>query len=103
MEKYKVVIDTNIFVSAFLGSKNAKLIVRDVFTGQCSLIMSQEQLQEIKIVLQRPKLSKYIHPHELDEFISLLSLKTIVGFTNIDFETLVMSVSFLADIWIILK
>lgn len=34
MEKYKVVVDTNIFVSAFLGSKNAKLIVRDIFTGQ---------------------------------------------------------------------
>lgn len=29
MGKYKVVVDTNIFVSAFLGSKNAKLIVRD--------------------------------------------------------------------------
>ncbi|MCX8132213.1 MAG: putative toxin-antitoxin system toxin component, PIN family [Clostridia bacterium] len=40
--------------------------------------MSHEQLQEVKTVLQRPKFSKYIHPHELDEFISLLSLKTIV-------------------------
>lgn len=78
MEKYKVVVDTNIFVSAFLGSKNAKLIVRDIFTGQYSLIMSHEQLQEIKTVLQRPKFSKFIHPHELDEFIGLLSLKTLV-------------------------
>ena len=55
MEKYKVVVDTNIFVSAFLGSKNAKLIVRDIFTGQYSLVMSHEQLQEVKAVLQRPK------------------------------------------------
>lgn len=69
MKKYKVVVDTNLFVSAFLGSKNAKLIVRDVFTEQYSLIMSHEQRQEIRIVLQRPKFSKYIHPHELDEFI----------------------------------
>lgn len=78
MEKYKVVVDTNIFVSAFLGSKNAKPIVRDIFTGQYSLIMSHEQLKEVKTVLQRPKFSKYIHPHELDEFISLLSLKVVV-------------------------
>ncbi len=77
MEKYKVVVDTNIFVSAFLGSKNAKLIVRDIFTGQYSLIMSHEQL-EIKSVLQRSKFDKYIHSHELAEFISLLSLRTIV-------------------------
>ncbi len=78
MEKYKVVVDTNIFVSAFLGSKNAKLIVRDIFTEQYSLIMSHEQLKEVKTVLQRPKFSKYIHPHKLDEFISLLSLKAVV-------------------------
>lgn len=75
MAKYKVVVDTNIFVSAFLGSKNAKLIVRDIFTGQYALIMSQEQLKEIEKVLQRPKFKKYIHPHELQEFISLLGLK----------------------------
>lgn len=77
MEKCKVVVDTNIFVSAFLGSKNAKLIVRDIFTGQYTLIMSHEQLQEVKAVLLRPKFIKYIHLNELDEFISLLSLKTI--------------------------
>ena len=78
MVKYKVVVDTNIFVSAFLGSKNAKLIVRDIFAGQHIIIMSHEQLQEIKTVLLRPKFSKYIHPYELDEFLSLLSLKIIV-------------------------
>lgn len=78
MVKYRVVVDTNVFVSAFLGSKNAKLIIRDIFTGQYSLIMSHEQLQEIKTVLLRPKFSKYIHPNELDELIGLLSLKILV-------------------------
>jgi len=78
MGKYKVVVDTNIFVSAFLGSKNAKLIVRDILTDQHILIMSREQLVEIKAVLQRPKFCKHIHPHELEEFISLLSFKIIV-------------------------
>ena len=52
--------------------------MRDIFTDQYSLIMSHEQLQEIKFVLQRPKFDKYILPHELSKFISLLSYKTIV-------------------------
>lgn len=78
MGKHKIVVDTNIFVSAFLGSKNAKLIVRDIFIGQYLLIMSHEQLQEIKTVLLRPKFSKYIHPYEVEELVSLLSLKAII-------------------------
>ena len=40
MGKYKIVVDTNIFVSSFLGSKNAKLIVRDIFAGQHQIVMS---------------------------------------------------------------
>jgi len=78
IKKHKIVVDTNIFVSAFLGSKNAKLIVRDVFTEQFSLVMSREQLQEIETVLQRPKFNKYIHPHEIEELISILSLRAII-------------------------
>jgi putative PIN family toxin of toxin-antitoxin system len=78
MKIIKVVVDTNIFISAFLGSKNAKLIVRDLFTEQYLLVMSHEQLREIKAVLQRPKFSNYIHPHELEEFISLLNFKSFI-------------------------
>lgn len=40
--------------------------------------MSQKQLQEINTVLRRPRFNKYIHPHELEEFMGLLRLKTIV-------------------------
>ncbi len=78
MKIYKVVVDTNIFISAFLGSKNAKLIVRDIFMDQYLLIMSHEQMQELKTVLQRPKFSEHIHPHEIDELLDNLALKTIV-------------------------
>ncbi|MFW5648739.1 MAG: hypothetical protein ACOCG5_06585 [Candidatus Alkaliphilus sp. MAG34] len=33
MEKTKIVVDTNIFVSAFLGSKNAKLLIKEIING----------------------------------------------------------------------
>lgn len=78
MEKIKIVIDTNIFVSAFLGSKNARLLVKETINGDFLLVISKEQLREIKEVLYRPKFSKYITPAEVDELISLLSMKAIV-------------------------
>ncbi|MGH4139703.1 putative toxin-antitoxin system toxin component, PIN family [Clostridium sp.] len=78
MNKIKVVIDTNIFVSAFLGSKNAKLILKEIINGEFLLIMSTEQLRELKEVLNRPKFSKYITLREVEELIALLSMKVIV-------------------------
>lgn len=78
MKKIKIVIDTNIFVSAFLGSKNARLVLKEAIDGDFLLVMSKEQLREIKEVLYRPKFSKYIIPAEVDELISLLSIKAIV-------------------------
>ena len=78
MVKIKVVIDTNIFVSAFLGSKNAKLILKEIINDEFLLVMSTEQLAEIKEVLHRPKFSKYISVGEVEELIALLSMKVIV-------------------------
>lgn len=34
MKKIKVVIDTNIFISAFLGSKNAKFLMKEIFNDE---------------------------------------------------------------------
>ena len=78
MVKIKVVIDTNIFVSAFLGSKNAKLILKEIINDEFLLVMSTEQLAEIKEFLHRPKFSKYISVGEVEELIALLSMKVIV-------------------------
>ncbi len=78
MKKVKIVIDTNIFVSAFLGSKNARLVLKEAIEGDFLIVMSKGQLREIKEVLYRPKFNKYITPAEVDELISLLSIKAIV-------------------------
>jgi putative PIN family toxin of toxin-antitoxin system len=78
MQKIRLVIDTNIFVSAFLGSKNAKFLVKEIFNDEYDLIISEEQLREIDEVLRRPKFTKYILTWEIEELISLLSLKIIV-------------------------
>lgn len=77
MKKIKVVIDTNIFISAFLGSKNAKFLMKEIFNNEYILIMSAEQLLEIKEVLNRPKFKKYVSKSEIDALIELLSLKIV--------------------------
>lgn len=78
MSKTKIVVDTNIFISAFLGSKNAKLLLKEIINDEFILIMSNEQLVEVKEVLSRPKFQKYITPGEIDELITLLSMKVIM-------------------------
>ena len=34
MGKIKIVVDTNIFVSAFLGSKNAKFLLKEIINDE---------------------------------------------------------------------
>ena len=75
MGKIKIVVDTNIFISAFLGSKKARFLLKDIINDEYILIMSSEQLLEIKEVLNRPKFKKYISKAEIDELIELISLK----------------------------
>ncbi len=74
MQKTKIVIDTNIFISTFLGSKNAKFLIKEVITGEFDLVMGTEQLNELENVLKRPKFSKYISQGEVEEFMANLSL-----------------------------
>ncbi|MBN4069615.1 MAG: putative toxin-antitoxin system toxin component, PIN family [Alkaliphilus sp.] len=78
MERIKIVVDTNIFVSAFLGSKNAKFLVKEIINDEYEVVMSQIQLNEIETVLKRKKFEKYISQGEVDEFVSALSLKIIM-------------------------
>ncbi|MBS3968885.1 MAG: putative toxin-antitoxin system toxin component, PIN family [Clostridia bacterium] len=78
MSKIKIVIDTNIFISAYLGSKKAKFLIKEILNDEYILIMSDEQLSEVKEVLLRPKFSKYILPGEVEELVSLLSLKVAI-------------------------
>ncbi|MBS4025284.1 MAG: putative toxin-antitoxin system toxin component, PIN family [Clostridia bacterium] len=75
MGKVKIVVDTNIFISAFLGSKKAKFLVKEILNNEYILIMSVIQLAEVKEVLLRPKFKKYISVGEINELIDLLTLK----------------------------
>jgi putative PIN family toxin of toxin-antitoxin system len=65
----RVVIDTNVMVSAYLGGALRTLIV-SWKSGKFSLVVSDAIAAEYREVLKRPKLK--IEPAELDDFFALL-------------------------------
>jgi len=65
----RVVIDTNIMVSAYLGGMLKKLIVAWK-SGKFTLVVSDAVADEYREVLKRPKFK--IEHTELDDFFALL-------------------------------
>ncbi len=56
----KVIIDTNVFVSALIQKSYPHLIIRDLFVeGKIELCISDELLEEYYAVLNRRKFSRY--------------------------------------------
>ena len=68
----KVVIDTNIFVSALLGSKNSCHILDAFLDGKFDLVISEELLHELADVTTRPKFSGLILQKESESLLELL-------------------------------
>ncbi len=55
MGKKKIVLDTNILISAFGWNGKPRKILRHVISQQFELILSQQQIIEIRRVLDYPK------------------------------------------------
>ena len=56
MGKKKIVLDTNIFISAFGWGGLPKKLIEESLSGNLVIIISQEQFQEICKVLDYPRL-----------------------------------------------
>ncbi|MEW6068407.1 MAG: putative toxin-antitoxin system toxin component, PIN family [Nitrospirota bacterium] len=67
----KAVIDTNIWLSFLIGKLLAGLD-NYILDGLLKVVISEEQLEEITTVLQRPKFRKYFSADDIEEFLSLL-------------------------------
>jgi len=79
----RIVMDTNIFISAMLGSTYANKLLLGVYISQFDIIMTEEILDELKIVLARPKFSKYIKEEQIERLVTFLSAKIIKPRKNI--------------------
>jgi putative PIN family toxin of toxin-antitoxin system len=55
----RVVLDTNVVVSALIGKGNPRKVLELVLAGRLLLCLSASTLSEYVVVLQRPKFSRY--------------------------------------------
>jgi uncharacterized protein len=71
-KKPKAVIDTNIFISALLGSSNAGKILDKFTDAKFDLLISKDILNELIDVISRKKFSNIFHPEDIKKLIDLL-------------------------------
>lgn len=72
-KKPKVVIDTNIWISFLIGKKLSSL--KSLISNQnIQIIISDELIDEIEDVTNRPKLRKYFPQDKVQDFINLLRI-----------------------------
>jgi len=74
-EKPKAVIDTNIFISALLGSKTCKHLYEGLEKEHFQLILSPDLLTELEEVVKRAKLE--LDGREVESFIGLIKRRSI--------------------------
>jgi putative PIN family toxin of toxin-antitoxin system len=81
----KIIIDTNLWISFLIG-KELKELKNLLIEETIQLVISEEIVEEIILVTQRPKLQKYFTPNKVDELVRFL--RTIGLFVNITSEVL---------------
>jgi putative PIN family toxin of toxin-antitoxin system len=80
----RIVLDTNLFVSALLSPKGKPaFLLKLVLEGRLHLVLSRAILQEIKAVLQYPKVIKLLEknnvsPGEIDHLLQKIQGVTIL-------------------------
>jgi putative PIN family toxin of toxin-antitoxin system len=67
----RLILDTNLWISFLISSQYEKLDAL-LSTGKCSLLFSQQLLEEFISVAQRPKLRKYISKDELEDLLETI-------------------------------
>lgn len=68
---YKVVIDSNIWVSFMIG-KTLRHLVQYIRNEQITIVTCEDQLEELSVAFRKPKLQKYFQPNQITTFFSFL-------------------------------
>jgi putative PIN family toxin of toxin-antitoxin system len=76
INRKRIVLDTNLWIS-FLITKDLSKLDSRLFTGETSLIFSQELLHEFITVVSRPKFKKYFSQEEIIEILDIIDQQAI--------------------------
>jgi hypothetical protein len=72
MKKTKLVLDSNLWVSYFFGKHVRNYLERILADTRFDLLISQRGMDELELVLKRPKFEKYITEEQIKTLISLI-------------------------------
>lgn len=72
--RHRIIIDTNLWIS-YLLSKGLRKLDTILVNPEITLLFSQELLDELIEVTQRPKFKKYFHPEDISSLLYQLSLR----------------------------
>jgi len=73
----RVIVDTNVMISFLIGKRLQKL-KNKLSDLSFTLILTDQLINELKLVTSRPKFRKYFDRQDVNEFIELIS---IIGLT----------------------
>ncbi|NOU17862.1 MAG: putative toxin-antitoxin system toxin component, PIN family [Bacteroidales bacterium] len=70
-KKYKIIIDTNIWISFLIG-KSLRGLQNHIDSQSIKIITCKEQYCELSEVFKKPKIKKYFTKEQVEEFFELL-------------------------------
>ena len=70
--RYKVVLDTNWYVSATINRRSRRTLYDILTNKKLEILYSKELLQEYQHVIARPKFAKYIRPNQATRFMNMV-------------------------------
>lgn len=69
----KVVIDTNLYVSALINSNSRNRLDLILINDSLEILLDNSLLKELLEVSSRPKFSKYVSPEQVELFLNLIT------------------------------
>ena len=80
---YKIVIDTNIWISFLIGKKLQRLL-HYILDERIIIVTCNTQIRELARVLEKPQIKKFVHDTQIASFFSFLEEQThIIPITTV--------------------
>ncbi len=99
-EKSRIIIDTNLWISFLINKNNNQLDVI-INSKKCTIIFSQELLDEFIEVTSRPKLKKYFETpaiesilETIEEFAEFIKVTSNIEFLNDSKDDFLLSLAY---------
>ena len=77
MKKTKIVLDSNLWISYFLGKHVRNYLNQILADSRFDLLISQRSIDELSIVLARPKFENYITKEQSETLLALIRRRSI--------------------------